>query len=247
MRTFFTAVVTVIVTFVCATTVIIARLFRMQEGPDSIYERAMRGWAVAVVRAAGVRLHVHGAEHIQRETGAVYISNHVSWFDVFSLAAYLPRSTFIAKRELRRIPIFGKGAEFAGIIFLDRDNRKAAFESYRVAAGHVRKGRSLVVCPEGTRGVDYHLRPFKKGPFVLAITAGAPIVPTVVYGAREIMPKGSFRVHAGDVHIHFLEPVSTVGQEYSGRSELMEEVWRRMAAELEAQYGIQSPATAIDA
>ncbi|HTR76861.1 MAG TPA: 1-acyl-sn-glycerol-3-phosphate acyltransferase, partial [Gemmatimonadaceae bacterium] len=127
MRTLLTAVVTIFITFLCATTVIVARLFRMREGPGSIYERCMRGWASAVVWAAGVRLHVHGAEYVQRETGAVYISNHVSWFDVFSLAAFLPRSTFVAKRELRRIPIFGKGADSAGIIFLDRENRKAAF------------------------------------------------------------------------------------------------------------------------
>ena len=229
MRTLLTAVVTVIVTFVCATTVIIARLFEcVRQGPRQ-HLRAVHAWLGRArwYWAAGVRLHVHGAEHIQHDTGAVYISNHVSWFDVFSLAALLPRSTFIAKRELRRIPLFGKGAEYSGIIFLDRENRKAAFESYRSGRQPSSdEGRSLVVCPEGTRGADYHLRPFKKGPFVLAIAAGASIVPTVVYGAREIMPKGSFRVRArGDVHVHFLEAIPTAGKDYRDRGALMEEVW----------------------
>ena len=82
-------------------------------------------------------------------------------------------------------------------MFLERDNRKSAFESYEVAAAKVQQGRSIVVCPEGTRGTDYHLRPFKKGPFVLAIASQAPVVPDVVYGAREVMPKGTFRIRSG--------------------------------------------------
>ena len=85
----------------------------------------------------------------------------------------------------------------AGIVFIDRDNRKQAFESYEQAAGEVQRGRAIIVCPEGTRGFDYHLRPFKKGPFVFAIAAQAPVIPTIVYGAREVMPKGSFSIRSG--------------------------------------------------
>ena len=76
-------------------------------------------------------------------------------------------------------------------MFLTRDNRKSAFESYKEAAKEVTAGKNVVVFPEGTRGHDYSLRPFKKGPFVLAIAAQAPVVPVLVYGAREVMPKGS--------------------------------------------------------
>ena len=75
----------------------------------------------------------------------------------------------------------------------------------------MQRGRAVIVCPEGTRGYDYHLRPFKKGPFVLAIAAQAPIVPTVVHGTREVMKKGSFWVRSGTVDLHFLEPVPTAG------------------------------------
>ena len=67
--------------------------------------------------------------------------------------------------------LFGQAAVAAGIVFIDRDNRKAAFEAYRYAAEDVKRGRSVIICPEGTRGKDYHLRPFKKGPFALALEA----------------------------------------------------------------------------
>jgi 1-acyl-sn-glycerol-3-phosphate acyltransferase len=168
----------------------------------------------------------------------VVIANHVSWFDIFPLAAEVPWCSFVAKSELRRLPLFGFAAECVGIVFLDRDNRKQAFESYKVAAAEVQRGRTIVVCPEGTRGTDYHLRPFKKGPFVLAIASRSPVIPTIVHGAREVMPKGSFWIRSGTVDLHFLEPVMTSGCEYDDRADLMADVWGRMADALETIYGV---------
>jgi 1-acyl-sn-glycerol-3-phosphate acyltransferase len=169
----------------------------------------------------------------------------VSWFDIFALATVIPRYTWIAKAELRKIPLFGPAAAAAGIVFIDRDNKKAAFESYKVAAADVKKGRSVIICPEGTRGKDYHLRPFKKGPFVLAIASGADIVPTLIYGTREVMPKGSFRIRSGTVHIHFLEPIPTQGYSYDDRTRLMQTVWSRMASEMERLYGVRTAENAV--
>ena len=238
MRTIFVALTALVMTLLLGPTVIVAKLLRMREGPRSIYAWATRTWARSVAAAAGMRLRVHNSERVSRESGTVYVSNHVSWFDVFALASYLPRYSFIAKSELRKIPLFGYAAEAAGIVFLDRDNRKAAFESYKLAAKQVQRGRSIVVYPEGTRGRDYHLRPFKKGPFVLAIAAQAPIVPTLIHGTREMMPKGSFRVRPGTVDLHFLEPIETAGLDYDDRADLMTRVWARMAAAMRELYGV---------
>jgi len=124
------------------------------------------------------------------------------------------------------------------IVFLDRENRKQAFESYKLAAKEVQRGRAIVVCPEGTRGADYHLRPFKKGPFVLAIASQSPVIPTIVHGAREVMPKGSFAIRSGVVDLHFLEPIPTVGYDYDHRAELMTAAWSAMAETLYSIYGV---------
>jgi 1-acyl-sn-glycerol-3-phosphate acyltransferase len=238
MRTVLVALTAVIVTLILGPTVVIARLFRIPPGPNSIYARAVRLWARSINRAAGVQIRVHGAKWLEQSHGSVFMSNHVSWFDIFALASEVPWCSFIAKAELRRIPLFGFAAECVGIVFIDRENRKQAFESYRSAAVEVQRGRSIIVCPEGTRGTDYHLRPFKKGPFVLAIASQTPIVPTIVYGTREVMPKGTFRVRSGPIDVHFLEPLSTTGFTYDHRQELMAAVWNRMADELRSQYGI---------
>ncbi len=240
MRLPLVALIALVATLILGPVVVIARLLGFREGPKSVYARAIRGWARAINFGAGVRVRVYGRENVQHPHGAVFIANHVSWFDIFALAAEVPWCSFIAKAELRRIPLFGFAAECAGIVFLDRDNRKSAFESYKLAAKEVRRGRSIVVCPEGTRGYDYHLRPFKKGPFVLAIAAEAPIVPSVVFGAREVMPKGSFWVTGGVVELHFLKPVPTAGYDYEHRAELMTSVWRQMADTLQSLYGVMT-------
>ncbi|MEO6525691.1 MAG: lysophospholipid acyltransferase family protein [Gemmatimonadaceae bacterium] len=238
MRTVLTALTVLFATIVLAPTVIIARLLGLSEGERSVPQWCMRTWARAIAAAGGATLVVHNPERMLHGRGVVYASNHVSWFDVFAIASVVPRYTFIAKSELRRLPLFGWGAEAAGVVFLARENRKAAFESYHGAADEVARGRSVVVFPEGTRGHDYSLRPFKKGPFVLAIAAKSPVVPVVVYGAREMMPKGSFRVRSNIVHIHFLEAVETAGLDYDKRHDIMCLVWDRMAACLRDEYGI---------
>ena len=240
IRSAIAALTTILVTVYSAVVVITARLLRRPTRPNSVDEKAMRRWAAGIIRGAGVTVVVHGEQNIT-VGGGVYICNHVSWFDVFAIASQLPRCTFVAKHELRGIPIFGWGAESAGVVFLDRENRKAAFESYKIAAVAVQEGRRIVVFPEGTRGVDYHLRTFKKGPFVLAIGSEQPIIPTVIYGAREVMAKDSFRIRAGTVHIHFLDPIVTQGRSYDDRSEIMAETHRRMDDFLEQKYGVTSP------
>jgi 1-acyl-sn-glycerol-3-phosphate acyltransferase len=240
IRSAFVIISTVIATLWSAAIVILAKASRRPVKVGSVYDRTMRNWSSAIVRSAGVTVVLHGEENITKG-GGVYICNHVSWFDVFAIASRLPSCTFVAKLELRSIPVFGWGAEAAGVVFLDRDNRKSAFESYKVAAAAVQEGRRIVVFPEGTRGQDYHLRAFKKGPFVLAISAEAPIVPTVIHGAREVMGRDSFFVRSGTVHIHFLPQIETKGFTYEDRATIMAETQARMAALLEREYGVRSP------
>jgi len=159
---------------------------------------------------------------------------------VWALAAVLPRYKFVGKAELFRIPIFGRAARTAGMLAIERENRKSAFESYRVAAERIRAGASVVVFPEGTRGRTYALRPFKKGPFVLAVAAGVPIVPTIVHGTLEVMSRDSLRVRPGVVDVHFLEPIDAEGLTYEDRNRLSRAAWGQMAAAMRELYGVES-------
>jgi 1-acyl-sn-glycerol-3-phosphate acyltransferase len=245
MRTVIVFLGAAVLTGIYGPVVLVAGLFGVEEKAGGIYQKMMHAWCRGIAWLSGIELNVHNAERMSETEGRVYIANHVSWYDIFALASIIPRYTWIAKKELRKIPLFGRAAEAAGIVFIDRDNRKAAFGSYKLAAQDVQRGRSVIICPEGTRGRDYHLRPFKKGPFVLAIASGAPIIPTIVYGTREIMPKGSFNIRPGTVDIHFLEPVPTSGYTYDDRAKLMEIVWTRMADAMKRLYGVETREAAV--
>ena len=245
MRTLAVFLVLATLTPVLGTFMILASAAGVKYRPGNFLERIPRFWCGAICRAAGVEIVLHDAHRIAHGEARVYITNHVSWFDVFALAHVLPHYTFIAKSELRKIPFFGGAAEAAGIIFIERQNRKAAFDAYKEAATHVSGGKSVVVCPEGTRGREYPLRPFKKGPFVFAIAAGVPIVPAIIHGTIRVMPKGSFWIRPGRIDIHFLEPVSPVGYDYERRDELMRLVWTQMAEAMQREYGIESKSLPI--
>lgn len=220
--------------------VVLAALFGVEDRPGGVYEWAQRTWATLLVKAAGVRIELHDVERMRTGEARIFASNHVSWYDVFVLASVLPRYKFVAKAELFDIPIFGRAARAVGTIPIQRENRKAAFGAYDEAAQRIQGGSSVVVFPEGTRGHEYPLRPFKKGPFVLAAAAQVPVVPTLVYGTIAVQPRDSWRIRAGTVHVHFLEPVPTAGMTYADRDRLSRVVWQRLADGLERLYGVHS-------
>jgi 1-acyl-sn-glycerol-3-phosphate acyltransferase len=239
-RTILLYTTAVVATFFLGLAVIIAALLGVKDEPGGIYDNVPRWWSSAVLWAVGVKIRVHGMENASSGEPHIFASNHVSWFDVPSLASTLPRNRFVAKSELFKVPIFGRAMRAAGMIEIQRDNRKAAFGAYDVAAERIRGGKSVVVFPEGTRGSAYPLRPFKKGPFVLAIAAGVPIVPIILHGTIEIMPRGSLWAHPGTIDIHLLEPVSTTGVDYDHREALMKTVRTRMADAMRNLYGVEA-------
>jgi 1-acyl-sn-glycerol-3-phosphate acyltransferase len=235
----------VLVSFVFSTLafggwVIIAALFRRPDRIRSPYDRAPRFWGKMNLWLSGVRVVEHNAE---RKRGAqhVFVANHLGNHDVFALAAKLRWIKFVAKAELFRIPVFGRAMLAAGMVPIERANRKAAFGSYSIATQRIQAGASVAVYPEGTRGTAYALRPFKKGPFVLAIQAQAPIVPVVIHGALEIQRKGRFHVRPGVLHMHYLEPIETLGLTYDDRNALARRTYEAMAACLQQEYGVTSP------
>lgn len=238
MRTAFTTLALLAGTVLFGTVTLLAELLGRPHGPESIFAKTPRWWASWLLGAAGVKVVVHGREGHADGAPRVFIANHVSWFDIPAMIAALPHYGFVAKRELERVPFFGRAARAVGVIYIDRENRKAAFSAYEDAAAKIRAGQSVLVYPEGTRGYDYALRPFKKGPFVLAIGSGAPVVPVVIYGTIEVNPRREFRASPGTVHVHLLEPVPTAGLTYADRNGLADRVRERMAECLHTHYGV---------
>ncbi|HXV86668.1 MAG TPA: lysophospholipid acyltransferase family protein [Gemmatimonadales bacterium] len=206
---------------------LVAGLLGVPQVTGGVYDDAGRRWAQSALWASGVPYRLHGLEHVPRNSPVVFASNHQSWFDIFLVLAATPGSVrFVAKKELARVPLLGGAMRAAGHIYIDRQNLQAAFEAYQEAAGTIRTGISAVVFPEGTRSRTGELLPFKKGPFVLAIAAGVPIVPAYCAGTFTLMPKGSRRISPHPIALIFGTPISTQGMTYEDREPLMEQTRR---------------------
>lgn len=230
-------VTTVIVGIACVT----SALLRAKDVAGGPYDVLPRAWAKVCLAVSGVRVVVHNPERAFDGAPHIFLANHLSWYDILALGSFLPRAKFVAKAELFKIPVMGAAMRSVGMVPIHRTNRKAAFGAYDEASRRIREGNSVIVFPEGTRGDDYPLRAFKKGPFVLAIDAGAPIVPVLIFGAREVIRRGSMLVHPRTIHVHLLDPVSVEGFGYDDRDDLAEKVRSRIAGALSSLYGIDSP------
>jgi 1-acyl-sn-glycerol-3-phosphate acyltransferase len=240
IRTAWAMLVLVIFTIICGLIGLVGALLNLRDGVGSVFDFAMHTWGSAVTWASGVKVVVHGREHLDGPQHII-VSNHMSQHDILVLASILRNLKFVAKNELAKVPFFGKAAASVGTVYIERQNRKSSFDSYKQAAEKIREGACVVVFAEGSRGPNYSLRPFKKGPFVLAVHVHAPIVPVVIHGTQEVHPKGTIRVTPGTVHVHFLEPIPTEGLTYEDRNALAKTVYDRMAALLVAEYGVSSP------
>ena len=226
MRTILFVLALPVVTIWYGGTCILAGLFRVKYRPGGVYDRAQTHWARAILKAAGIPVTWSGYEHLSPEGPQIVVSNHSSFFDILALLAYLPvNPKFIAKKELFAIPVLGMAMRAAGHVRLDRGNRTQAFGAYDEAAQQMQEKRlTVVVYPEGTRTRTGELLPFKKGPFVFAIGAGAPIVPCYVGGAFGIQPKGSIRVRKSAMHIMLAPPIPSAGLTADDRDALLERV-----------------------
>jgi 1-acyl-sn-glycerol-3-phosphate acyltransferase len=171
----------------------------------------------------GVKVKVTGLEHLDPRQPYILTPNHQSFIEVPLFVTYLDRyPAYLAKKEVFKYPIFGYGIELIQVVPVDRSNSPAAVESAKQATENIRRGKSYMVYPEGTRSKDGKLLPFKKGAFMMAIDAGVPVVPVTVSGATRIMPKGEFNVFPSTVRITVHEPISTAGYSRGNVNELME-------------------------
>jgi 1-acyl-sn-glycerol-3-phosphate acyltransferase len=199
---------------------------------DPLYRTGIRGARMALW-LAGVRLEIHGLERTPRRGAVVFMANHQSNCDPAALLSILPPVLVMVKKEFFRVPIIGRGMVARGFIRVDRRNREQALEAVEKGVEALKAGKSFLVYPEGTRSPDGRLQSFKRGVFVMALQAGAPIVPISVSGSNRIMPKGEFVIRPGRVRITFHEPVPTEGLSVEDRQVIIDRVHQAILAGLE--------------
>jgi 1-acyl-sn-glycerol-3-phosphate acyltransferase len=179
----------------------------------------------------GIRFKVVGREHLPLDRAAVYCANHQSNVDPPILFDALhPRMHILYKHEIDQIPILARAFRMGGFIPVDRRNKEAALRSIEAGAASIRSGNSFLIFPEGTRSRTDELLPFKKGGFVMAIRAQAPIVPVAVQGGRAAMRRGSWIIRPVTVTIRVGRPVETAGARPDQRDKIIARVRHEIAA-----------------
>lgn len=209
---------------------------------DPVYHAGVFCAGLAL-RLGGIRLDVQGREKIPSGRAVVFMANHTSNIDPPAIFACLPPVLVLAKQEAFRIPVLGRAMRLRGFVPVDRQNRERAIAAVEQACRRLRAGQSFVVFPEGTRSPDGRLQALKKGGFVMALQAGAPIMPVSMSGASRIMRRGEAVIHPGRIRVTFHDLIPTAGRGVEARDQVIAEVRQALLSGLaEEEWPLDEPA-----
>ncbi|MFZ5636269.1 MAG: lysophospholipid acyltransferase family protein [Pseudomonadota bacterium] len=195
----------------CISAALVVRALR--GNADAPLRMASRLWAPGLLRGAGARLDVRGAEAIDWSKPYVVVANHQSMIDICALFRAVPVPLrFVMKQEMSRVPFLGAYVRAMGMVFVDRAGQGAGEAMQRDTVALLRDGACVLVFPEGTRSRDGRIGAFKGGAFRAAIEAGVDVLPVAIAGAGAVLPPtGLFRVRPGRIALRIGAPLPATG------------------------------------
>ena len=178
---------------------------------DLVYPPVI-GVVKGVWKYLGFKFDFQGEHNVPRKGGAILAINHTSYLD-FALAgtAALPAKRyvrFMAKKEIFDNKIAGPLMRGMHHINVDRSNGSASFVA---ALRALKSGEIIGIFPEGTISTSFEIKGLKSGAVRLAIGAGVPVIPTIVWGGQRVYTKGvkpSFKRANTPVTVSFGEPIT---------------------------------------
>jgi 1-acyl-sn-glycerol-3-phosphate acyltransferase len=155
-------------------------------------------WLLRVL--CGIRHEIHGREHVPPGP-AIIMCKHQSTWETFSLALIFPPQTWVLKRELMWIPLFGWALALLKPIAIDRGSKREAIQQV-IAQGRdrLKAGIWVTIFPEGTRVAPGYRRRWGQGGAVLAAQTGYPVIP-VAHNAGHFWPRRKLLKRAGAIQL----------------------------------------------
>ncbi|MDA3837473.1 MAG: lysophospholipid acyltransferase family protein [Candidatus Delongbacteria bacterium] len=161
------------------------KLFKDEKHIKTFGHNLAKRWGLKIIKWSNTNVKLIGTENLP-DHPVVIVSNHQAHFDIMLLFGYTGLSpSFIAKKELGRIPLFATWMKILGCIFVDRSSARKALASFKEGAKKIKDGQTIIIFPEGTRRRE--ILPFKKGSFKLPIMAEVPILPITIIGSENIV------------------------------------------------------------
>ncbi|GAB6277513.1 MAG: hypothetical protein SAMD01599839_20530 [Rectinema sp.] len=204
-------------------------------------------WSKAVLKITKMKIDVRGAELLKPDQTYLFVSNHRSPADIPLLFAMIPQHTaFVANGIFQKIPAISYWMRASGSVFIDQNNPKSALKAFKAMTRRLRRGRSLILFPEGHMHQGKGLDTFNRGGIFSAVLTGAPIVPICLYGTDKVIRPGSFHINPRrPVVASFGSPIATTSLSRSEKKNIdtiLHDVILRMQASLDEEFATKKSA-----
>lgn len=189
-------------------------------------------WSRIILALTLVRVKVTGRDKVDKNTSYVFVANHQSAYDIFTVYGCLGHNfRWLMKQSLRKIPLVGFACERSGQVFVDRSSPSAIRNTMTEAEQRLAGGMSIVVFPEGARTFTGKLGPFKRGAYMLATEFNLPVVPLTIDGAFHVLPRTTYWPHWGTIKLTIHSPILP-GKDGHDNATLIEESRNAIASAL---------------
>jgi 1-acyl-sn-glycerol-3-phosphate acyltransferase len=176
---------------------------------------------------------VEGREKIRSGTTYVMVANHLSTLDILVLFRLFRHFKWVSKIENFRVPFIGWNMSMNRYIKLRRGDRESVVQMMAACEKTIGEGSSIMMFPEGTRSSTGEMRPFKPGAFEIALKTRTPILPIVILGTADALPKRGFVLQGRHpIRIRVLDPIPHERVEHMSADELTAHVRNMMASEI---------------
>lgn len=157
---------------------------------------------------SGTKTEVIGKDRIPTDEPVLFVGNHKSYFDIVIAYSIVPNLTgFVAKKELKKLPVVSWWMRNLYCLFLDRADIKEGLKTILQGIEYINQGVSIVIFPEGTRAETDELLPFHEGSLKFAEKTGCKIIPLVQNNTRACLENNKHGVKRARTILEFGEPI----------------------------------------
>lgn len=190
-------------------------------------------WAKPFLKLSKTNVKVYGEENLPKDGAVLFVSNHQSNIDIPLLMCFIDKPKgFIAKIEIKKVPMIRTWMEWMGCVFMDRSSLKKSAAAIIEGVKILKSGQSLVIFPEGTRSKGAPMAEFKAGSFKLATKAKVPIVPITINGSYKVMEGNKYLIKPATVELYIHKPIFTDNITKEEELELPKKVQKIVASKL---------------